>query len=154
MGSQGDFVRHMEVYRAVKQAKWNQDWCYGNFINYRSMMQVQKVRKQLRELCTRYKLDVKSKSRDMEALRRCVAAGMFFNAAEYCNDGSYRVLHSGQSVQIHPSSCLFKSKPGYVVFSEIVQTSASYMRTVCVVDPQWLHDSAPGYFRSKLKLLD
>ena len=40
------------------------------------------------------------------------------------------------------------SRPACVIFTELVQTSKKYMRGVCVVDPDWLLDAAPEYFRT------
>jgi len=150
--SEGDFTMLIKVYRAFKQTKSSQEWCYDNFVNFRSMNSVQEIRKQLRELCVRFKVSIKSSNRDLTVIRRCIAAGMFENAAEYQPDGSYKVINSGQTVFIHPSSCLFNSKPAYVVYNELVETSKCYMRNICVVDADWLYESAPEYFRSKLKI--
>lgn len=150
--SEGDMLTLMKVCREFKRAKSAHDWCYENFVNHRSLTQAMDIRAQLRELCVQRKIVIKSQNRDAMALRRCIASGMFANAAEYQQDGTYRSLHNGQQVHIHPSSCLFRAKPAYVVYGDVVQTSKCYMRTLCVVDPEWLHQAAPEYFRSKLKL--
>ena len=52
-----------------------------------------------------------------------------------------------QLVTIHPSSSLRNLYPPYVLYSEIVQTSKTYLRNVSVVDADWLRDIAPDYFR-------
>ncbi|KAH9406455.1 putative ATP-dependent RNA helicase dhx33 [Tyrophagus putrescentiae] len=47
---------------------------------------------------------------------------------------------SSRSVFIHPSSCLFghSSRPECVLFVELVHTTKSYMRNLCVIDQRWL----------------
>jgi len=88
---------------------------------------------------------------DTASVRRCLAHGMFMNAAELQPDGAYVALESRQSVAIHPSSVLFQAKPACVVFNELLHTSRCYMRDVCLVDAQWLADAAPEYFSRKLR---
>lgn len=39
-------------------------------------------------------------------------------------------MSTKQEVFIHPTSCLFGSKPECVVFTELIQTTKSYMRFV------------------------
>lgn len=38
-------------------------------------------------------------------------------------------------------------RPGYVLYSEIVQTTQTYLRTVTKIDPEWISEAAPecGY---------
>ena len=48
---------------------------------------------------------------------------------------------------IHPSSALFNKNPEWVVYHELVLTSKEYMREVCAVDPRWLVDVAPNFFK-------
>ena len=149
--SEGDFFMLLNVYRSFKQNKGNKAWCFENFVNHRSMSTVLDIRKQLRELCLKAGITITSSQTDLKQLRKCVAIGFFTNAAELHPDGNYRAIDSNQVVHIHPSSCLFQSKPAYVIFRELVHTTKCYMRDLCVVDPEWLYDAAPDYFRKKLK---
>ncbi|KAL3042398.1 hypothetical protein OYC64_020357 [Pagothenia borchgrevinki] len=87
---------------------------------------------------------------EMGNVRRCIAHGMFVNAAELQPDGSYLALDTHQPVSIHPSSVLFQGKPAYVVFNELLHTSRCYMRDLCLVDADWLLEAAPEYFGRKL----
>lgn len=52
-----------------------------------------------------------------------------------------------QKVSLHPSSVLAGTLPPFILFSELVQTSKSYVRTVSIVNPDWLIELAPEYFR-------
>lgn len=149
--SEGDFALLLNIYRAFKQNKGCKSWCFENFVNHRNMCVVMDIRKQLKDLCSKAKI-ASTSHRDHAAVRKCAAAGLFMNAAELHPDGSYRTIDSNQTVYIHPSSCLFHSKPAYVVFKELIQTSKCYMRDICVVDIDWLLTCAPEYFRKKLKI--
>ncbi|GFN83242.1 pre-mRNA-splicing factor ATP-dependent RNA helicase deah10 [Plakobranchus ocellatus] len=81
--------------------------------------------------------------------KKCLAVGFFMNAAELSKDGEFMTLTSRKQVSIHPSSSLFQHKPACVVYTELVKTSKTYMRTLSVVDPDWLFEAAPAYFRRK-----
>ena len=96
-------------------------------------------------------LKLESCGADTGSVRRCLAHGMFVNAAELQLDGSYLALDTHQPVAIHPSSVLFQAKPAYVVFNELLHTSRCYMRDLCLVDADWLVEAAPEYFRRKLR---
>ena len=50
-------------------------------------------------------------------------------------------------VFIHPSSALFQRQPDWVLYYELVLTSKEYMREVCAIDPKWLVEFAPRFFR-------
>lgn len=88
---------------------------------------------------------------DTASVRRCLAHSLFMNAAELRPDGSYGTLGSHQGVAIHPSSVLFHCKPACVVYNGLLRTNKCYMRDLCVVDAEWLHEAAPDFFRRKLR---
>lgn len=96
-------------------------------------------------------MKLESSLSDLANVRRCLAHGLFMSAAELQLDGSYVALDTHQTVSIHPSSVLFQAKPAYVVFNELLHTTRCYMRDLCLVDADWLHEAAPEYFRRKLR---
>uniref|UniRef100_A0A4W6EG49 RNA helicase n=1 Tax=Lates calcarifer TaxID=8187 RepID=A0A4W6EG49_LATCA len=150
--SEGDHMTLLNIYRAFKKVSGNKEWCRENFVNSRNMGLVKEVQAQLKEICLKLNLKLESCGADTGNVRRCLAHGMFVNAAELQPDGSYLALDTHQSVAIHPSSVLFQAKPAYVVFNELLHTSRCYMRDLCLVDADWLLDAAPEYFGRKLHL--
>lgn len=150
--SEGDHMTLLNIYRAFKKVGGNKEWCRENFVNSRNMGLVKEVQAQLKEICLKLNLKLESCGSDTGSVRRCLAHGMFVNAAELQPDGSYVALDGRQPVSIHPSSVLFQAKPAYVVFNELLHTSRCYMRDVCLVDADWLMDAAPEYFTRKLHL--
>ncbi|XP_062261478.1 ATP-dependent RNA helicase DHX33 [Platichthys flesus] len=150
--SEGDHMTLLSIYRAFKKVSGNKEWCRENFVNSRNMGLVKDVQAQLKEICLKMNLKMESCGADTEDVRRCLAHGMFVNAAELQPDGSYLALDTHQPVAIHPSSVLFQAKPAYVVFNELLHTSRCYMRDLCLVDADWLLDAAPEYFGRKLHL--
>lgn len=151
ISSEGDHITLLNIYRAFKKVSGNKEWCRENFVNSRNMGLVKAVQAQLRDICLKLNMKLESCGSDTASVRRCLAHGMFVNAAELRPDGSYVTLDSQQSVAIHPSSVLFQGKPACVVFNELVHTSRCYMRDLCLVDAEWLADAAPDYFSRKMR---
>ncbi|KAK6317540.1 hypothetical protein J4Q44_G00129400 [Coregonus suidteri] len=121
--SEGDHLTLLNIYRAFKKVNANKEWCRENFVNSRNMSMVGEVRAQLREICLKLSMKLESCGSDTGRVRRCLAHGLFVNAAELQPDGSYTALDTHQPVAIHPSSVLFQAKPAYVVFNELLHTS-------------------------------
>ncbi|CAB1316859.1 unnamed protein product [Coregonus sp. 'balchen'] len=145
--SEGDHLTLLNIYRAFKKVNANKEWCRENFVNSRNMSMVGEVRAQLREICLKLSMKLESCGSDTGRVRRCLAHGLFVNAAELQPDGSYTALDTHQPVAILPSSVLFQAKPAYVVFNELLHTS----KDMCLVDADWLVEAAPEYFRRKLR---
>ncbi|XP_052193353.1 pre-mRNA-splicing factor ATP-dependent RNA helicase DEAH10 [Diospyros lotus] len=156
---EGDHMTLINVYRASdellkskigisteKAEKSVRKWCKENFVNSRSLKHARDVHRQVRENVGRMGLHVSSCGDEMLQFRRCLAAAFFLNAALKQADGTYRVLSSGQVVQIHPSSVLFGTKPDCVIFDELVRTNHNYMRNVTRIDYLWLPELAPQYY--------
>jgi ATP-dependent RNA helicase DHX8/PRP22 len=95
----------------------------------------------------RYKLDVVSAGKNFTKIRKAIAAGFFFHAARKDPQEGYRTLVENQPVYIHPSSALFQRQPDWVIYHELVMTTKEYMREVTVVDPKWLVELAPRFFK-------
>ena len=51
-------------------------------------------------------------------------------------------------VYIHPSSALFNKNPEWLIYHELVLTSKEYMRQVMAVEPKWLVELAPRFYRT------
>jgi ATP-dependent RNA helicase DHX8/PRP22 len=60
-----------------------------------------------------------------------------------------RALGTGQSVQMHPSSVLFRTKPDSVIFNELVRTTQNYIKNLTRIDPLWLAELAPQYYATE-----
>lgn len=60
-----------------------------------------------------------------------------------------RALATGQSVQMHPSSVLFRTKPDCVIFNELVRTTQNYVKNLTRIDPLWLAELAPQYYATE-----
>lgn len=80
-----------------------------------------------------------------EKVRKCLLSGLFINIAELQRDNHYLTLVSRQRAKIHPSSVLSgKPTAKFILFTELVATGKSYMRTVTQIDPEWIDEVVPN----------
>jgi ATP-dependent RNA helicase DHX8/PRP22 len=146
--AEGDHLTMLAVYQAWKASKFSNAWCFENFIQARAMRRAQDVRKQLLQIMDRYKLDIVSCGKNYVKIRKCITSGYFRNAAKKDPQEGYKTLIDGQTVYIHPGSALFNKGPDWVVYHELVMTTKEYMREVLQIDPAWLPELAPKFFKS------
>merc|ERR1712142_636892 len=137
----------LAVYNSWKNNKFSSAWCYENFVQQRTLKRAQDVRKQLLGIMDRHKLDVVSSGKNTTRVQKCICSGFFRNAAKKDPQEGYRTLVDAQMVSIHPSSALFHRQPEWVVFHEVVQTTKEYLREVTTIDPKWLVEYAPAFFK-------
>lgn len=145
----GDHLTLLNVYHSFKQSNEEQDWCYDNFINYRSMKSVDNARLQLERIMDR--LQLKRVSTDFSNreyynnIRKALVTGFFMQAAHLERPGHYLTIKDNQEVFIHPSTSL-THRPEWVIYNEFVFTSKKYIRTVLEIKPEWLLAIAPDYY--------
>ncbi|XP_014504690.1 probable pre-mRNA-splicing factor ATP-dependent RNA helicase DEAH5 [Vigna radiata var. radiata] len=144
---EGDHLTLLAVYEAWKAKNFSGPWCFENFVQSRSLRRAQDVRKQLLTIMDKYKLDVVSAGKNFTKVRKAITAGFFFHAARKDPQEGYRTLVENQPVYIHPSSALFQRQPDWVIYHELVMTTKEYMREVTVIDPKWLVELAPRFFK-------
>lgn len=126
-------------------------WCYDNFVNYRSLKSADNVRQQLSRIMDRFNLRRTSTdftSRDYYInIRKALVNGFFMQVSEcyVCDSvvvvddllqvahlertGHYLTIKDNQMVQLHPSTCL-DHRPEWVIYNEFVLTTKNYIRTV------------------------
>ncbi|WCJ41465.1 ATP-dependent RNA helicase putative [Euphorbia peplus] len=146
--SEGDHLTLLALYEAWKAKGFSGPWCFENFIQFRSLKRAQDVRKQLLTLMQKYKLDVKSGGNNSVKIRKAITAGFFSHAARKDPQGGYRTLVSNQIAYVHPSSSLYHVQPDWVIYNEVVMTTKEYMHDVTVIDPKWLAELAPRFFKA------
>ena len=145
--AEGDHLTLLAVYNAWKTNKFSSNWCYENFVQMRTLKRCQDVRKQLLGIMDRHRLDVVSCGKASSRVQKAICSGFFRNAAKKDPQEGYRTLVDSQMVSIHPSSSLFHRQPEWVVYHEVVQTTKEYMREVTAIDPKWLVEFAPAFFK-------
>ncbi|XP_050369391.1 probable pre-mRNA-splicing factor ATP-dependent RNA helicase DEAH5 [Argentina anserina] len=145
---EGDHLTLLTVYQAWKSNNYSTPWCFENFVQSRSLRRAQDVRKQLMSIMDKHKLDVVSAGNNYTKITRAITAGFFFHVARKDPQEGYKTLVENQPVYIHPSSALFQKQPGWVIYNELVMTTKEYMREVTAIDPKWLVELAPRFFKA------
>jgi len=154
----GDHATLLQVFRGWSEVPRNERhrWCHEHFVNSRAMTKADDIHKQLLQYVSDMGVALSSCGEDTAVLRRCLASGLFPNAARAQPDGSYALITSGQRLHLHPSSSLTgsghvrqRSRPPCVVFNELVRTTRQYGRCVSAVEPAWLLELAPQFFAAK-----
>lgn len=125
-------------------------WCTSLGLNLRSLRQAVNIRSQLCSLASRHHLPITnnrlvSAVERKQNIKKCLCHGFFMQSALYDRDGFYLTAKEAQRARIHPSSSV-ASASQWVIYNELVETSASYIRTVSQVEGKWLAGIAPDYF--------
>ena len=80
-------------------------------------------------------------------MRRAICSGYFRNAAKKDPQEGYKTLVEGTPVYIHPSSALFNRNPEWCIYHELILTTREYCHNVTAIEPKWLVEVAPQFFR-------
>ncbi|XP_046467981.1 ATP-dependent RNA helicase DHX33 [Neodiprion pinetum] len=135
---EGDHVVLLNVFKGYATTSQKKLWCHDNFLHHRNLEYATEVRKQLAVLAERANLEKSSCGSSTESLRKALLEGLFDNLAELQRDQTYVTVSTRQPVAIHPSSVLHGSKPGLVLFTEVVATGRCFLRNVSTIESSWL----------------
>uniref|UniRef100_A0A7N8XEC0 RNA helicase n=1 Tax=Mastacembelus armatus TaxID=205130 RepID=A0A7N8XEC0_9TELE len=139
---------HLVLLNVYTQSGYSTQWCYENFIQFRSMRRARDVRDQLEGLMDRIEVEVVSSQGDSVPIRKAVTAGYFYHTARL-SKGGYKTVKHQQTVYIHPNSSLFEEQPRWLIYHELVFTTKEFMRQVIEIESGWLLEVAPHYYKSK-----
>ncbi|CAJ0589708.1 unnamed protein product [Cylicocyclus nassatus] len=153
--SAGDHLTILNVIQAFKQQKRSnssrlKEWCSSNYVNFKNLTMILKVRKQLHQIASECKMHITSCGAQRDKLRQALACGLFMNVCEYDRgEDRYRLLvKPSTTVKIHPSSGLSRSRPMHMVFTDLVRTTDLYARDVSIVDREWVGIAIEEYKRN------
>ncbi|WVN85394.1 uncharacterized protein L203_100540 [Cryptococcus depauperatus CBS 7841] len=144
----GDHFTLLNIFEQWAESNYSQQWCYENFIQFKSLSRVRDIRDQLAQLCDRVEVVIESTPNDLIPVQKAMTAGYFYNTARIDKGGGYRTTKNNHSVYVHPSSCLIgmQPPPRFILYYELVLTSKEYMRQCMPIEGSWLSELAPHYF--------
>lgn len=169
----GDHMMYLSIYDEFVDSGKSRSWCDEYMLSYRALVRATEVRRHLQRYVTRYQqlladncdaakddeqdtITLSSDDHDTEArsatIRKCLVSGYFANAAKLHADGVYRTLRDQRMVQLHPTSVYsyhMGTLPDWIVFHQSVLTTDEYIRDVSKIDPRWLIDLSPDFYRTK-----
>ncbi|KAJ5619931.1 Nucleic acid-binding OB-fold [Penicillium lagena] len=143
----GDHLTLLNVYNGWKNAKFNNAWCFENFIQARQIKRAQDIRQQLLGIMTRYHHKIVSCGRNTTKVRQALCTGFFRNSARKDPQEGYKTLVEGTPVYMHPSSALFGKPAEHVIYATLVLTTKEYMHCTTAIEPKWLVEAAPTFFK-------
>ncbi|PPJ50760.1 hypothetical protein CBER1_07474 [Cercospora berteroae] len=143
----GDHLTLLNVYNGWKAAGKSDPWCFENFIQPRNIKRAEDVRKQLVQILDRHRLKIISCGRDTTRVRQALCAGFFRNSARKDPQEGYKTLVEGTPVYMHPASALFGKHAEHVIYHSLVETTREYMHNVTAIEPKWLVEAAPTFFK-------
>ncbi|KAH6862186.1 P-loop containing nucleoside triphosphate hydrolase protein [Alternaria alternata] len=143
----GDHITLLNVYNGWKQGGFSTPWCHENFVMPKNMQRVRDVRNQLLQIMARHKHQVVSCGRNTIKVRQALCSGFFRNSARKDPAEGYRTLVEGTPVYLHPSSSLFGKPAEHVIYHSLVETTKEYMHFCSAIEPKWLVEAAPTFFK-------
>lgn len=143
----GDHLTMLNVYNSWKLSGFSNAWCFENFIQARGVRRAKEVREQLMKMMQRYRHPITSCGRETELVRRALCSGFFRSSARKDPQEGYKTLIEGTNVYLHPSSALFGKNAEWVIYHSLVMTTKEYMHITTVIEPKWLVEAAPTFFK-------
>ncbi|KKY13718.1 putative atp-dependent rna helicase dhx8 [Phaeomoniella chlamydospora] len=144
---QGDHLTLLNVWNGWKKSNFSSPWCFENFIQARQMRRAQDVRQQLVTIMQRYRHQIVSCGRNTTQVRQALCSGFFRNSARKDPQEGYKTLVEGTPVYMHPSSALFGKPAEHVIYHTLVLTTKEYMHCTTAIEPKWLVEAAPTFFK-------
>jgi ATP-dependent RNA helicase DHX8/PRP22 len=144
---EGDHLTLLYIYQQWVKSNYSNSWCFENFIQSKQLQRARDVRKQLATIMNRYNLALVSCGSNWIQVQKAICAGYFVNAAKKDPQEGYKTLVDQQPVYIHPSSALFHKQPSWCIYHQLILTSKEYMREVLTIQPQWLIEVAPQFYK-------
>lgn len=143
----GDHLMLLNVFNSWKNNGFSNPWCTENFIQFRSMRRARDVRDQLVQIMKRHRQPILSCDRNTQQVRKALCTGFFRNAARKDPQEGYKTLIEGTPVYLHPSSSLFGKQAEWVIYHTLVLTTKEYMHCTTSIEPKWLVEAAPTFFK-------
>ena len=149
---ESDHLTLLHVYQQWLANRCSGQWAARHFLHQKALKKVREVLAQLEDVCTSLHMQPqRSCGHDWDVVRRCIAAAFFHQAARLKGIDSYVNMRSQLPCHLHPTSALAGSgyTPDFLVYHELVLTTKEFMRTVTMVNGEWLAEVAPRFFQLK-----
>lgn len=155
----GDLFTLLSVYKnweARPHLDIQNKWCWENSINAKAMRRCNETVKELEDCLRRelgidipslWRWDPHKPSNTDKDMQKVILSCLAENVAMYSGYDKlgYEVAVTGQQIQLHPSCSLlvFGERPSWVVFSEILLVSSTYLVCVTAFDFEYLSMLCP-----------
>lgn len=141
----GDHLTLMNIYNQWVESDYSVQWCYENFVQYRSMKRSRDVREQLVGLMERVEIEMVSGIADDTNIRKAITAGFFYHIAKFSKGGHYKTVKHNQVSSQYNVTPYYKTnliQPDFVsikVKSFMFQTVMIHPNSALFEDlPRWI----------------
>lgn len=77
--SGGDHFTLLNIFEQWAESNYSQQFCYENFVQFKSLCRVRDIRDQLAQLCDRVEVVIESTPNDVVPVQKAITAGYFYN---------------------------------------------------------------------------
>ena len=81
----GDHFTLLNIFEQWAEANYSQQWCYENFVQYKSLSRVRDIRDQLAALCERVEVVIETAPNEIVPVQKAMTAGYFYNTVSICS---------------------------------------------------------------------
>eukprot|EP00644_Phytophthora_capsici_P008597 jgi/Phyca11/111763/e_gw1.20.17.1 len=147
----GDHMTYLVIYDEFVDNNRSRSWCDEFLLSHRALLRATEIRRHLKRYVTRFKSLERGNKVRSATIRKCLVSGYFANAAKLHADSIYRTVRDQRPVQLHPTSVYYHMGilPDWIMFHQSVLTTEEFVRDVSKIDPRWLVDLAPDFYRTK-----
>ncbi len=154
-----DFLGYLKLWNfydeALKTKKSNKDLlgkCHQNFLSFLRLKEWRELHGQIREIAEELDLKPNVEEADLDKnydqIHRALLSGLLGNIGFKDGEADTYLGARGIRFTIAPGSTLKKTRPKWVIASELVETSKLYARGVAKIDPDWIEPLARNLTQS------
>ena len=154
-----DFLSFLKLWNfydeALKNKKSNKELlskCHQNFLSFLRLKEWRELHGQIREIAEELDLRPNTEEVDLDksydAIHRALLSGLLGNIGFKDGEADSYLGARGIRFTIAPGSALKKSRPKWVMASELVETSKLYARCVASINPDWIEPLARNLTQS------
>lgn len=137
----GDFVSFLKVYRMFFSATDREAFCKKHYLDIKIMEEIVNIKEQLELIVSGMGVPILSGG-SIDDYLTSIAKGMIQAVCSRYKRGVYRSLTT-EKIVIHPSSCMYREEPKYIVAGEIVRTTRMYAMSVSSLSEKVIKRVAP-----------
>ena len=115
--------------------------CQQKFLSYSLLRQREDIYRQFKSSVSSQRLKYIARRNDYDANHRSLLTGLLSGTALLSDKHLYTGA-GGIKFNLWPGSCIFGSKPKWVMVSEVVETSKTYGRVCARINSDWLEPIA------------
>ena len=149
-----DFLTYLNVWRHLHEPGRRQSrntlrrLCAKHFISWQRFREWEDVHRELGETARELGIERNSKPADYGRIHRALLAGSLGLIGQWSEANRYAGARESQ-FQLSPGCGLYRSKPGWMMASELVETTRVYAHRGARIRPQWVEAVAPRFLLNR-----